>query len=262
MFRHLSIFTAAALATASLNAQEPAANPTPETAPAAPVETSATPAPETIPAGPAPSDLTPTEQPAPAETAPVDNPATGNAAPAAPGEDVIPLSGETAPAAPTEPAQEEPAPADVNLPDQSFTDPNAIVPDTTVQPPIDVPSGGGSKEEIDRYFHIRYKQIRTIADNEPQIAAMLAKTVSARTEEDKRAAFRVYYRMLFARMLALDLKTEPSFKTALDQEMLHKDFKERCDVREAAYQRRLAQIRIEPTIPLNPPPTPEPLGRN
>ncbi len=91
---------------------------------------------------------------------------------------------------------------------------------------------------------------------------MRAKVDSARTEEDKRAAFRVYYRMLFERMLALDLKTEPSFKTALDKEMLHKDFKERCGIRAAAYQRRLAQIRIEPTIPLNPPPTPEPIGRN
>jgi len=39
-----------------------------------------------------------------------------------------------------------------------------------------------------------------------------------------------------------------------------KDLSARCDVMEKAYLARLAQMRLEPTIPLNPPPTPVPLS--
>ena len=35
----------------------------------------------------------------------------------------------------------------------------------------------------------------------------------------------------------------------------------KCKMMEEAYIRRLAQTRLEPTIPLNPPPTPKPLDQ-
>jgi hypothetical protein len=54
---------------------------------------------------------------------------------------------------------------------------------------------------------------------------------------------REYYRLLFKKIVAID-----------------KSLAEKCKVMETAYLRRLAQERLEPTIPLNPPPTPEPLN--
>ncbi len=72
--------------------------------------------------------------------------------------------------------------------------------------------------------------------------SLLAQADEARTMEDRRAAFREYYRLLFKKIVAKD-----------------KTLAERCQQLEAAYLRRLAQEMIEPTIPLKPPPTPEPL---
>jgi hypothetical protein len=66
---------------------------------------------------------------------------------------------------------------------------------------------------------------------------------AAKSFEDERAALREYYRLLFKKMKKAD-----------------KDLTARCDRLEQAYLARLAQTRVEPTIPLNPPPTPAPLS--
>ena len=66
---------------------------------------------------------------------------------------------------------------------------------------------------------------------------------TAKSFEDERAALREYYRLLFKKMKKAD-----------------KDLTARCDLMERAYLARLGQMRIEPTIPLNPPPTPVPLS--
>ena len=74
-------------------------------------------------------------------------------------------------------------------------------------------------------------------------ASAHAQAQSAKSFENERAALREYYRLLFKKIKKAD-----------------KDLTARCDVMERAYLARLAQSRIEPTIPLSPPPTPAPLS--
>ncbi|MGA7213561.1 MAG: hypothetical protein WBX20_05070, partial [Terrimicrobiaceae bacterium] len=81
------------------------------------------------------------------------------------------------------------------------------------------------------------------ADKDPKVISLLQQAEQARTFEEQRAALREYYRLLFKKIVAID-----------------KSLAEKCRVMEIAYIRRLAQERLEPTIPLNPPPTPEPLN--
>lgn len=128
-----------------------------------------------------------------------------------------------------------------SVPDAAFTDPNAIVPDAAPLPPA-MPQAAESAQEKARLQNIRYREVRVTADKDPQILRMLERSNLAKTDEDKRAALREYYRMLFAKMISID-----------------KSLEAKCRLMEAAYIRRLAQDRLEPTIPLNPPPTPEPL---
>ena len=127
------------------------------------------------------------------------------------------------------------------LPDSTFTDPNAIIPE---EPPSAPPVAMAIESQAvkDREQSIRYREVRVQAEKDPQIVEMLAKSEAARSLEDKRAALREYYRMLFRKIVALD-----------------KSLEAKCQILEDAYIRRLAQVRLEPTIPLNPPPTPEPL---
>ena len=70
-----------------------------------------------------------------------------------------------------------------------------------------------------------------------------AKADAARSLEDQRAALREYYRRIFAHISKQD-----------------KSLANKCKGLEDAYLRRLAQYRLEPTNPLNPPPTPEPIN--
>jgi hypothetical protein len=129
------------------------------------------------------------------------------------------------------------------MPDAAFTDPNAIIPDSGPVPPS-MPKVAENTQSKTRDLLVRYRDVRIQADKDPQVLAMYKKSTVAKTDEDKRAALREYYRLLFQKMIDID-----SSLTV------------RCRGMEAAYLRRLAQERLEPTIPLNPPPTPEPLTR-
>jgi hypothetical protein len=133
-------------------------------------------------------------------------------------------------------------PADIALPDDAFTDPNAIIPDEAplAPPPAVVVE---SEAEKQRELNIRYREVRVKAEQDPQVARMLERADEATTLEDRRAALREYYRLLFKKITALD-----------------SSLKVKSTIMEEAYIRRLAQTRLEPTIPLNPPPTPEPLN--
>jgi hypothetical protein len=152
----------------------------------------------------------------------------------------------TAPLAPSEgiPLDTQdlsPALPSANIPDAAFTDPNAIIPDEAPAPPA-MPVAVESAQEKARLLTIRYRDVRVQADKDPKVLRMFERSNEAKTDEDKRAALREYYRLLFAKMVSID-----------------KNLEERCRIMEQAYLRRLAQERLEPTIPLNPPPTPEPL---
>lgn len=128
------------------------------------------------------------------------------------------------------------------LPDSAFTDPNAVIPSTadTSLPPA---PAGPSAEEIERKIKVRYQEVRTQVEKDPEVRSLFKQANNAKTFEDERAALREYYRLLFAKMKKVD-----------------KELTSRCEKMEKAYVSRLAQSRLEPTIPLNPPPTPEPLS--
>jgi len=127
------------------------------------------------------------------------------------------------------------------LPDSAFADPNAVIPeDPAAAPGAPV---GPSAAEIERKLKVRYKEVRTEVEKDPAIRSLREQAQSAKSFEDERAALREYYRLLFKKMKKAD-----------------KELAARCDIMESAYISRLAQTRVEPTIPLNPPPVPEPLG--
>jgi len=124
-------------------------------------------------------------------------------------------------------------------------DPNALIPAAEVTPPSPVApkiSEEQQKEMASREL-AKYKAIKIQAERVPTIRSLYDRAQRASTDEDYRAAMREYYRMLFNKIELLD----PSLTNKA------RGMKE-------AYLRRLAQTRIEPTIPLHPPPTPVPLS--
>lgn len=170
-------------------------------------------------------------------------------APAA-GEEVIPLPpdpGSTGTPIVSEgemPNLAKPPAGTAPLPDSAFTDPNGVIPDATSATPTEPPPPAGpSAEELQRKLKIRYRDVRAQVEKDPAVSSLLDQAKKAKTFEDERAAYREYYRLLFRKMKKAD-----------------KDLTSRCDAMEKAYIARLAQSRIEPTIPLNLPPKPEPLG--
>jgi hypothetical protein len=86
----------------------------------------------------------------------------------------------------------------------------------------------------------RYYAAKVKADNEESLAGLLQKSDKAKTDEGKRQILREYYDLLARRMKKID----PSISDWVDT--MH-----------AAYLRRIDQVRIEPSVPLTPPPSPE-----
>jgi hypothetical protein len=127
--------------------------------------------------------------------------------------------------------------------DKDFLDPNQLLPTDSAPAPIDPRTLAASGEEQERKVKIRYQQVRAKAELDPDVASLLAKAKTARTFEAERAAYRKYYELLFKKMKKLD-----------------STLAKKCDLMEKTYLSRLAQSRIEPTIPLEPPPKPEPLA--
>lgn len=218
MWSLLRLFIVFLFPLAVLTAQEETSPPSPEATPKAVPSPTATVAPET--------DASLLTKPAPT--------------PGSPAVDVIPMElnpGGTTIGAPLETT--DLAPPDQAMPDEAFTLPNAIIPDEMPPAP---PAPAESREEKERQTGILYKEVRTKVEKDPDVESLHQQAESAKTMEDRRAAYREYYRLLFKKMIAID-----------------KNLTARCQVMEDAYLRRLAQERLEPTIPLNPPPTPEPL---
>ncbi len=233
-----------------LLAQDPSPAPTPETSsspepppamePPPALEPAPTPPPAPLLDAPAAPSLvpgleaspTPGLEPPPPEASPepVASPSPTEA-------DVIPMEG----GAPLETKDIGPARADETMPDEAYTQPDALVPDQapTAPPP---PVSFESAQEKARQLSIRYREVRVQAEKDPKVVSLREQAERARTIEDQRAAMREYYRLLFKKMISID-----------------KSLTDKCKVMETAYLRRLAQERLEPTIPLNPPPTPEPL---
>lgn len=218
----------------------PATDATPPPIAEATPETPSAGAPAAEGAEPATAEATPATgsevEPMPAaEAEPASSPASG--------EDIIPL--------PPEPgAAEMPIVSDTEVPttpnlsgpaaDSSFADPNAVIPTDASLAPA---AAGPSSQEIERKLKIRYQEVRIQVDKDPDVLSLLKQSKAAKSSEDERAALREYYRLLFKKMKKAD-----------------KELTTKCDIMERAYIARLAQTRVEPTIPLNPPPTPKPLS--
>ncbi|HEY5742040.1 MAG TPA: hypothetical protein VIS99_05810 [Terrimicrobiaceae bacterium] len=182
----------------------------------------ASPEPTPMPVPDVPPNLVP-------EPAPLGTPAAG---------DVIPVEG----GAPLDTRDIAPTPTDEAMPDGAYTQPDALIPDAGPAPPP-LPRSFESAQEKARQLSIRYREVRVRAEKDPKVISLLDQAGQATTLEDQRAAMREYYRLLFKKIASMD-----------------KSLSEKCRIMETAYLRRLAQERIEPTIPLNPPPTPEPLN--
>lgn len=230
MWFSIRLLVLALISATVVRAQEPTSTPTPEATPTP----TATPAPE--------SATEPTPTPAEAAPSPEATPAPEATPTPTPAEDVIPIESapQTAPVDGGAPLDtQDIAPA---LPDAAYTDPNAIISDEPPAPPS-LPVAVENLQQKERLISIRYKEVRVQADKDPKVANLFEQSEKAPSPEAKRAALREYYRLLFAKMVSID-----------------KSLEAKCAQMEAAYLRRLAQERIEPTIPLNPPPTPEPLG--
>ena len=128
--------------------------------------------------------------------------------------------------------------------DTGLTESNDLMPlDISTEAPVDTAARLVATEEQEIKVKIRYKETRLKVEKTPALESLLAKAKAARTFESERAAYREYYRELFRRIKKLD----PTLA-------------KKCDAMETAYLNRLAQTRIEPTIPLEPPPKPIPLA--
>ena len=124
-----------------------------------------------------------------------------------------------------------------SAPPAATNDPNSLIP-PPVEPEQPSPINAGGNDEKQRQEQkTRYYSAKVKADKDDDLASLLEKSDKAKSDEAKRQALRQYYDLLAKRMKKID----PSLSDWIDT--MH-----------SAYLRRLAQVRIEPTIPLNPPP--------
>ncbi|MFV0337153.1 MAG: hypothetical protein ACK5LK_02770 [Chthoniobacterales bacterium] len=114
-----------------------------------------------------------------------------------------------------------------------------------IPPPLDsadFDAPGGGVEKTQREILQEYKTLRIKIEKDPEVRSLANQAANARTDEEKRQARRAYYRLLFAKM-----------RKAGEESLLPK-----IDTMEHAYLVALEQARLEPSLPLSPPPTPNP----
>ncbi len=209
---------------------QPQTNPAGTPPPAAPLqlqETPATTSPAVLPDAGATSPATPldTNASSPAAT----NGASSNSL--APTPSPSPALGEPASPAPDSgmgsPGQNPPP-----------SDPNSLIPPPQ-EPEQPSPINTGENAEKQRQDQkARYYVVKVKADKEEALRSLLEQADKAKSDEAKRQALRSYYDLLAKRMKKI-------YSTLADL----------IDTMHAAYLRSLAQVIIEPTIPMNPPPS-------
>ena len=123
------------------------------------------------------------------------------------------------------------------------SDPNSLIPppQEPEQPSPINSAGNDEKQRQDQ--KVRYYSVKVKADKDEDLTALLAKADKAKSDEAKRQALRQYYDLLAKRMKKID-----------------SSLSDWIDTMHSAYLRRLDQIRIEPTIPINPPPAVDAAG--
>ncbi|MEO6846160.1 MAG: hypothetical protein ABI443_02380 [Chthoniobacterales bacterium] len=141
------------------------------------------------------------------------------------------------------PAAQGPKKTDAAMPDSAFTEPNSFVPEETKA--AEIPAATATKEneaEKLRLDRLHYRKAKTEALKNADIRSLQSQAEKATTDANRRAAYRKYYELLNKKISELDPSTTEYTKNMFNAQL-----------------DRLKEDRIEPTIPLNPPPTPEPL---
>jgi hypothetical protein len=100
-------------------------------------------------------------------------------------------------------------------------------------------NAAGNEEKQRQEQKARYYSVKVKADKDEDLTELQGKADKAKSDEAKRQALRQYYDLLAKRMKKID----PGLADWIDT--MH-----------SAYLRRLEQVRVEPTIPVNPPPVP------
>ncbi len=151
---------------------------------------------------------------------------------------------------PREPG-EEPLPAmDGALPGEEnifgsdlFGTPGAVTaPSEPVIPPR--PPLLEDPKEAERKMRVQFRKVKAVLDRDPQLIELQEMAARAPTPEDHRAARRAYYALFFSKVRKADSKLS-SYADGLERMSLA----------------GLYQTRIEPTVPLNPPPQPQPQAK-
>jgi len=136
------------------------------------------------------------------------------------------------------PLNPAPAPGS-DVSDSSFTEPTGMTPGPDDASPIapSLPPAPQNVAEEERKEKIRYQKARVTALKDPAVQTAMENAETSKTFEDRRAYYRQYYKLLYAKIVQID----PSLK-------------EYAQLLEQAHIARLAQTTILPTIPKNPPP--------
>lgn len=98
--------------------------------------------------------------------------------------------------------------------------------------------------EAERKMRVKFRKVKAVLDSDPQLVELEQMADTAATPEDHRAARRAYYALFFSKVR----KSDPKLA----------DYADRL---EALSLSDLYQTRIEPTVPLNPPPQPQPQAK-
>lgn len=96
-------------------------------------------------------------------------------------------------------------------------------------------------KEAERKERVQFRKVKAVLDRDPQLLALEEAADLASTPEDHRAARRAYYALFFQKVR----KANPKLS----------DYADRLEKSSLAF---LYQTRIAPTVPLNPPPQPQP----
>lgn len=96
-------------------------------------------------------------------------------------------------------------------------------------------------QEAQRKQRVQFRKIKAVVERDPQLVQLQQDAADARTPEGSRAARRSYYVVFFSKVR----KADPSLAKY-------------CDALEKQSVAVLYQTRVEPTVPLEPPPLPQP----
>lgn len=119
------------------------------------------------------------------------------------------------------------------------SDPNSLIPPPEEPLPPSPINTAGNEETQRQKQKALYYSVKVQADKEEALSSLLSQADKAKSDEVKRQALREYYDLLAKRMKKID-----------------SSISDWIDTMHAAYLRRLDQVRVEPTIPMNLPPTP------